>query len=172
MKVILNEEVLGLGEPGKIIDVAPGYARNFLVPRKLAVYANSASVKELEHHKIRLERKRQRLVTAAQSVAERINGKTVKIEGRAGEGGKLYGSVTTSDIAAALQSQFEVLIDRRKIHVHDPIRTIGGHSVDISFIGDTRAVITVNVFDPAQELKPVKVVEIAVPATEETPAEV
>ena len=157
MKVILNEEVLGLGEPGKIVDVAPGYARNFLVPRKLAVYASTASVKEMEHHKTRLERKRQRLVTAAQSIAERLNGQTVKIEGRAGDTGKLYGSVTTSDIASAIQSQFDVLIDRRKIHVREPIRTVGGHTVDISFMGDTRAVVTVNVFDPAQVAKPAEV---------------
>jgi len=108
-------------------------------------------VKELEHHKTRLERKRLRLVTAAQSLAERINGKTVKIEGRAGEGGKLYGSVTTSDIAQALMSQYDVVVDRRKIHLNEPIRTIGGHSVDIAFMGDTRAVISVNVFDPAQK---------------------
>ena len=150
MKVILNEEVLGLGEPGKIVDVAPGYARNFLVPRKLAVYASMASVKELEHHTNRLERKRQRLVTAAQSIADRLNGQTLKIEGRAGESGKLYGSITNSDIAESLLSQFDVTIDRRKIHLREPIRTVGGHSVEISFMGDTRAVITVNVFDPAQ----------------------
>ncbi|HEX2951357.1 MAG TPA: 50S ribosomal protein L9 [Armatimonadota bacterium] len=163
MKVILNEEVLGLGEPGKIVDVAPGYARNFLVPRKLAVYASTASVRELEHHKRRLERKRQRLALAAQGVAERINGKTVTIETRAGENGKLYGSVTTADIAKALKDQYDVDVDRRKIALGEPIRVVGNHEVDVRLMGDTHATVIVNAFDPSQ----VKAEEA--PAAEEAP---
>ncbi|HEY3379249.1 MAG TPA: 50S ribosomal protein L9, partial [Armatimonadota bacterium] len=150
MKIILTDEVPGLGEPGKIVDVAPGYARNFLVPRKLAVYANTASVKEMEHHKNRLERKRLRLIVAAQGMAAQITGKVLTIEGRAGDTGKLYGSVTTSDIAQALQQQYAVAVDRRKIHLREPIRMVGEHSVDVQLMGDTRATMTVNVFDPVQ----------------------
>lgn len=170
MKIILTEEVLGLGEPGKIVDVAPGYARNFLVPRKLAVYANSASVRELEHHKNRLERKRQRMATAAQSVAERINGKELKISARSGDSGKLFGSITTTDIAEALTAQFDVTVDRRKIHLREPIRTLGTHSVDVHLMGDTRPTMTVVVSDPAH-VDVVKVAEVveAVEAVEETP---
>lgn len=148
MKIILNEEVHGLGEPGKIVDVAPGYARNFLIPRKLAVYANKASVRELEHHRNRLERKRQRLVTAAMGIVERINKQSVKIEAHAGESGKLFGSVTTADIAKALQDNFEVTIERRKITLREPIRSLGNHEVDVQFLGDTSATVTVVVFDP------------------------
>ena len=162
MKIILTEEVLGLGEPGKVVDVAPGYARNFLVPRKLAVYASSASVRELEHHKNRLERKHQRMTTAAQSVAERINGKELLISARSGESGKLYGSITTADIAEALTAQFEVTVDRRKIHLAEPIRTLGSHSVDVQLMGSTRATLTAKVFDPAH----VEVAEAAPTATE------
>ena len=148
MKVILNEEVLGLGEPGKILDVAPGYARNFLIPRKLAVYANNASVRELDHHKRRLDRKRQRLVTAAMGVVERINNQTLRMEARAGETGKLYGSITNADIAQALLTQFDATVDRRKISVREPIRSLGSHLVDVHFMGDTRATLTIDVFDP------------------------
>lgn len=174
MKIILNEEVQGLGEPGKIVDVAPGYARNFLIPRKLAVYANNASVRELEHHRNRLERKRQRLVTAAMGIVERINLQTIKIEAHAGESGKLFGSITTADIAKAIQDNFEVTIERRKITLREPIRSLGNHVVDIQFLADTRATLTVEVFDPAyvapvKVAPPVAVVEevIEVPVVEE-----
>jgi len=170
MKVILNEEVLGLGEPGKIVDVAPGYARNFLVPRKLAVYADKGKVKELEHNKRRLERKRQQLQVAAQSTAQRIASQAITIDAHAGPGGRLFGSVTSIDIAQALKDQLGVDVDRRKIHLHEPIRTLGSHAVDIHLIGETRAVVTVNVVDSTQKEeaapKPEHAVEAAVPAPE------
>jgi len=173
MKVILTEEVLGLGDPGKLVDVAPGYARNFLVPRKLAVYADEGKVKELEHNKRRLERKRQRLQVAAQSTAQRIASQTITIDAKAGPGGRLFGSVTSSDIAHTLKDQVGVEIDRRKIHLHEPIRTLGSHEVDVHLIGETRAVVTVNVVDtthvPEPEAAPA--VEAAALAEQPTPAE-
>jgi len=165
MKVILTEEILGLGEPGKVVDVAPGYARNFLVPRKLAVYANAGKVKELEHNKRRLERKREQLQAAAQTTAQRLTGHVLQIDARAGQGGRLFGSVTTSDIAEAIQQQCGVELDRRKIHLQDPIRTLGDHEIAIHLIGDARATMTVHVADATQ------VVEDAVPAPEAAPLE-
>jgi len=170
MKVILNEEVLGLGEPGKLVDVAPGYARNFLVPRKLAVYADKGKVKELEHNRRRLERKRRQLQIAAQSTAQRIVSRVVTIDAHAGPGGRLFGSVTSSDIAHALQEQFDVEIDRRKIHLHEPIRTLGTHEVDVHLIGETRAVIKVEVVDTTHH-EEVPVVEAAAQAEQSAPAE-
>ena len=162
MKVILTEEVAGLGEPGKVVDVAPGYARNFLVPRKLAVYANSASTREMEHHRQRLERKRQKLVAAARSTTERINGQTVTIDAKVGQGGKLFGSVTTSDIATALKDQLGVEIDRRKIHLGEPIHTAGLHSVDVHLMGDSHATVQVQVGSPE---------DVAAATAPEAPAE-
>lgn len=182
MKVILNEEVHGLGEPGKIVDVAPGYARNFLVPRKLAVYANSGNIKELEHHQRRLERKRQRLQIAAQSTAARINGQVLTIEARVGKEGKLYGSVTGADIADLLKAQLDVEIDRRRITLREPIRTVGEHLADIRLLGETHASVTINVLDaahpaatpPVDVAKPASVAEPAAPVasdvTDETEA--
>jgi large subunit ribosomal protein L9 len=177
MKVILTEEVIGLGEPGKVVEVAAGYARNFLVPRKLAVYADTGRLRELEHHTRRLERKRQHLQEAAQTAAARLSGQTVTIDGRAGKEGKLYGSVTSADIATALLAQHGVTIDRRKIHLREPIRTLGTHSVEIHLLGDTRATVPVLVIDrehpqvepeavpaPAEEAP---VVEATVEATDE-----
>ena len=170
MKVILTEEVLGLGEPGKMVDVAPGYARNFLVPRKLAVYADKGKVKELEHNTRRLERKRQRLQVAAQSTAQRIGSQALTIDAHAGPGGRLFGSVTSIDIAHALKDQLGVEVDRRKIHLHEPIRTLGAHTVNVHLIGDTRATITVNVVDTTHP-EAVPVAEAAPPAEEPAPAE-
>jgi large subunit ribosomal protein L9 len=154
MKVILTEDVVGLGEPGTIVDVAPGYARNYLVPRKLAVYANTGSVKELEHHKRHLERKRQRLQAVAMSTAERLATKPLTIIARVGQGGKLYGSVTSPDIAQAIKAQFELDIDRRKIHVAETIRTIGSYVVDIHLMGGTHAKLTVDVIEEGKPVVP------------------
>lgn len=153
MKVILTEEVIGLGEPGTQVDVAPGYARNYLVPRKLAVYANTASVKELEHHKRHLERKRQRLQTAAMSMAERLASKPLTIIARVGQGGKLYGSVTSPDLAQAIKVQFELEIDRRKIHISEPIRTVGTYNVDVHLMGGTHAKMTVEVTEEGKAVE-------------------
>ena len=169
MKVILQEEVIGLGEPGKLVDVAPGYARNFLVPRKLAVYANEGNLREMEHHKTRLERKRQRLEAAAATTATRVAAQPVTIEAHAGPGGKLYGSVTSIDVAQALQQQIGVTIDRRKIHLREKISSLGEHTVDLHLMGETHAVLTVNVVDPTQ--KPVVEEAPAAPAPEAAPAE-
>ena len=174
MKVILTEEVLGLGDPGTVVDVAPGYARNFLVPRKLAVYANEGKVKELEHNKRRLERKRQRLEAAAQTTAQRISGQPITIEARAGQGGRLFGSVTSSDIAQAMKNALDIEVDRRKIHLHEPIRTLGEHDVDIHLIGETRVTAKVIVVDSSQKAEgeaPAVTAEAAPAATEPVPVE-
>jgi len=147
MKVILTEEVLGLGEPGKVVDVAPGYARNFLVPRKLAVYVNSGNAKELEHNKKRLERKNARLNAAALGVADRLNGQTLTFDVKAGKEGKLYGSITSADIAEKLKALFDLTVDRRKITLSDSIRNLGTFTVIVHLIGETKATLNVVVTD-------------------------
>ncbi len=166
MKVILTEEVTGLGEPGKIVDVAPGYARNFLVPRKLAVYASKASTREMEHHRQRLERKRQKLVTAARGIVERINGQTVTIDAKVGQAGKLFGAVTTSDIAAAIKAQLELDVDRRKVILREPIHTAGLHTVEVHLMGDSNATLQVQV-GPVEQAAPPAPVEAPAEATAE-----
>ena len=178
MKVILTDEVIGLGEPGKVVDVAPGYARNYLVPRKLAVYADTGRLRELEHHRRRLERKRQRVHAVAQTTAERLAGHVLQIQARAGKGDKLYGSVTTADIAEALKQQFDVVVDRRKIHLREPIRALGTHEAELHLIGETRVTIPVHVVDvthPEEEVAeqaPLEAPEVtAEAAPEETEAD-
>jgi large subunit ribosomal protein L9 len=149
MKIILTEEVVNLGNCGDIVDVAPGYARNFLVPRKLAIYANKGNVREMEHHKGLLERKQKKLQNAAMSVAEKINNQVLTIKVKVGENGKLFGSVTTQDIADMLKAMFEIEVDRRKITLGEHISTLGDHNADVRLMSETRANVIVRVVDEA-----------------------
>ncbi len=151
MKVILTEEVINLGNCGDIVDVAPGYARNFLVPRKLAIYANKGNVREMEHHKGILDRKLKKMQQAAMSVAEKINDQVLVFKVKVGENGKMFGSVTTHDIAALLKAQFELEVDRRKITLGEHISTLGDHNAEVRLMSETRANIIVRVVDEAAE---------------------
>lgn len=130
MKVILCEDVINLGAMGETVKVADGYARNFLLPRNLAVSADSASAKEIDHQlriiKKREAERREQLKDVAQKIAEL----TITIEMKAGEGGKLYGSVTNTMIAEQLQEAGHV-IDRRNIKIDDPIKALGDYEVTL-----------------------------------------
>ena len=119
MKVILNQDVKGLGKKGELVNTSDGYARNFLFPRKLAAEANSQAMTELQNrenskkHKIAVE------TQEAKDAAARIEGKIIKVTAKAGQGGRLFGSVTSKEIAAEMKNQFGIDIDRRKITVND-----------------------------------------------------
>lgn len=171
MKVILTEEVLGLGEPGKIVEVAPGYARNFLVPRKLAVYVNSGNAKELEHNKKRLERKSLRLNAAALGVADRLNGQTLTFDVRTGKDGKLYGSITSADVAEKMKEQFDMVVDRRKITLSDSIRNLGTFEVSVHLMGETKATLNVVVTDSNITVVPTPVAAVVVAEVPEVAVE-
>jgi large subunit ribosomal protein L9 len=170
MKVILNEEVPGLGLPGKIVDVAPGYARNYLVPRKLAVYASRSSVKELAHHAQRLERKKNRLMTAAMGTQERLTGKTIVMDLRSGKEGKLFGSVTNVAIADAIKTAFEIEVDRRRITMREHINFVGVHEITVHLMGDTNAVMQVEVIDSQRPVVAPAPVIVEAPVLLEAPA--
>lgn len=124
MKVILNQDVKGLGKKGELVNTSDGYARNFLFPRKLATEANSQAMTELKNredskkHKIAVE------TQEAKDCADKINGKVIKVTAKAGQGGRLFGSVTSKEIAVAMKAQFGIDIDRRKITVDD-IKSFG-----------------------------------------------
>lgn len=119
MKVILNQDVKGLGKKGELVNTSDGYARNFLFPRKLASEANSQAMTELQNrenskkHKIAVE------TQEAKDAAAKIEGKIIKVTAKAGQGGRLFGSVTSKEIAAEMKNQFGIDIDRRKITVND-----------------------------------------------------
>jgi len=144
MKVILIQEVLHLGRVGDQVDVARGYARNFLIPQKLAVEATSSAVRSLEQIKAHAERREERLKHEAESVAGRLRDLTVTIVRPAGEQDRLFGSVTKSDVAEALAAK-GIDLDRRKIALEGPIKALGTYAVPIHLHRDIGAEIHVEV---------------------------
>ena len=130
LRLILNEDVEHLGTVGDIVDVAPGYARNFLIPRNLAVPATTRNVKQLEHTKRLIAVKRAKALTVAAALSKRLGEVSVTIAKPVGEEDKLFGSVTNRDIADALAKEGFTL-DRRNIVLDKPIKNIGVYNVDI-----------------------------------------
>ena len=148
MNVILTETVKGLGNMGEVVKVKPGYARNFLLPNKLAVEANTRNLNELEHHRRQLTRKAEKLTQEAEALKVRIEALECVISHRAGEEGKLFGSVTSMEIEAALTAK-GVEIDRRKIQLEQPIKTLGEHTVEIKLNVGVTAALKVKVVSAA-----------------------
>ena len=130
MKVILQQDVTGLGESGDIKDVSSGYVRNYLLPQKLVILANEVSKKAIEHQKRLVKIKKEKRRNKIEKLSESLSSIEVTINANVGEGGKLFGSVTSMDIAKKLQEQgFD--IDKRKIQLDDPIRQTGRFEVPI-----------------------------------------
>lgn len=136
MKVILTRDVPEVGQAGEIKKVAPGYARNYLIPQGLAVVATPAAVKEFEQRHVSETRRHQRLDEQAAALAERIAGLQLTFQAKAGESGRLYGSITAADIAHALEQELGEKFDRRKNIIAEPIRQVGEHTVQIRLTSD------------------------------------
>jgi large subunit ribosomal protein L9 len=150
MKLILKEDVENLGEIGAIVDVANGYGRNYLLPRNLAVEANPRNIKEFEHQKKNILSKVKKLRATAEDIAEKISAITVTLEAQAGEEDKLFGSVTSKDIAEAI-SQKGVEVDKRKIVLDEPIKRLGEYEVTVKVQQDVTATVKVEVKKAAAE---------------------
>ena len=148
MRVILKREVSGLGRPGEVKDVADGYAQNFLLPKGLAIEATASEMKHLARERQADKLKKDRAHADAEELAERLAKVTLVFKLKAGDQGKTFGSVTNKDVAEALKREQRVDIDRSKIQLIDPVRTLGTHSVDIKLLPDVRAKVTV-VVEPA-----------------------
>lgn len=145
MKVILSEDIKGVGKADEIVNVAEGYARNYLFPRKLAVEANDANMAAWNKRKKNEEARNQRIADDAKALAAQISGVKVIIKGRVGTGSKLYGSITHADIADALEEQKGIKIDKRKIELVDQIKTIGEFDVPIKLHKEASATLKVEV---------------------------
>ena len=145
MKVVLREDVESLGKKGDLVDVADGYARNYLVPRGLALQATKGVVAQSEAMRRNREAREVRDRAAAQELADRLRAAPVRVTARAGEGGKLFGSVTTTDIASAVAAATGVEVDRRKIALAEPIRELGDVEVTVALHADVDAVLAVSV---------------------------
>ena len=144
MEIILQEDVENLGEIGDLVKVKDGYARNYLLPRGLALTASRRNVRVLEHRKRLAARKRERAQQNANAVRDRLSGLTLSITARTGEEDKLFGSVTNIDIEKALQER-DVALDRRKIILAEPIKQLGTYTVPIRLSRDVEASVTVQV---------------------------
>jgi large subunit ribosomal protein L9 len=130
MRIILSEEVPNLGKSGEVVTVRDGYGRNYLLPQGLALLATEHNVKQLEHQKKVIATRNAKLQKDAQSIADVLGGLEVRIERQAGEGGKLFGSVSTRDIEEAVNKK-GVTIDRKKIVIANPIKSTGEYTVEI-----------------------------------------
>lgn len=145
MKIILQKPVEKLGVPGDVVEVADGYARNFLLPRGIAVQATKGGVRHIGS----LKRAHDQRVTKARAEAETLAGKLVgsslTVRARVGEEGRLFGSITSTEIAAAIESELGVSVDRHDIHLDDAIRSVGAHEVKVRLHPDVQPVLSVRV---------------------------
>lgn len=131
MKVVLLKEVQGIGAPGTVKDVADGYARNFLLPRKLATPATAGALKQVDQLNAANERKQAKIEAEAAALAQQIEGQEVTFKVRAGEEGRMYGSVTNADVAEVLSRQIGQEVDRRKVVLEEPIHMLGSFDVRV-----------------------------------------
>jgi len=145
MKLILTQEVSGLGAPGDVVDVAAGYGRNYLIPRGFAIRWTRGAEKEVELIKRARSVREIRTLDDAQAAASRLQKLKVRIKRRAGENGRLFGSVGPADIAAAVRDQGGPELDRRRIEVPDTIKTTGSHSVKVRLHPEVSASVSIEV---------------------------
>ena len=144
MKVILTEEIRGLGTRGDVVTVKDGYARNYLLPKNLAQEATTSNLKAIEHQRRKWDLLAQEEKNAAQKQADRVKGVKIRIEKRVGEHGQLFGSVTANEIADALLEK-GIEVDKRRIELASPIKNIGMHDVEVRLHRDVTASIQVEV---------------------------
>jgi large subunit ribosomal protein L9 len=145
MKVVLQDDVKGLGTTGDVKDVADGYARNFLIPRRLAAPATAGALKNVEAQRASVAKRQAQMDADARDLAERLGAMTLTLKARVGSQDRLYGSITSADIAAALGSELGTTFDRRKLVLEDPIRELGTHTVPVHLARDVTTSLTVNV---------------------------
>jgi large subunit ribosomal protein L9 len=147
MRVVLKQEVRGLGRPGDVKEVADGYAQNFLLPKGLAIEASAGELKRVAQERASAKAKQDRAHSDAEALAKTLDAVTLVFELKAGDQGKTFGSVTTKEIADALKREHKISIDPRKIQ-SEPLRALGVHRVEIRLLTDVRAHVTVAI-EPA-----------------------
>ena len=142
MEIVLLEDVKALGKKGQIVKVNDGYARNFILPKKLGVEATSKNLNDLKLQKANAEKVAAEQLAAAKELVEKL---TVTLKMKAGEGGKAFGSVSSKEIAAAAADQLKLDIDKKKLVLPEPIKTFGNHEVPVKLHKDVTAKLTVKV---------------------------
>lgn len=145
MKVILLKDVKGMGKEGDLVNSKDGYARNYLIPRNIAIEATSDNLRKWEEAKKQEAAKKKQELDEAKALKERLEKLTVEVKAKGGSGGRLFGSITSQDIAAALKEQHGVDIDKRKIEMKDNIKNAGAAEVDLKLYQEVSAKLKVNV---------------------------
>jgi large subunit ribosomal protein L9 len=145
MKLILTQDVSGLGAPGDLVEVAPGYGRNYLVPQGLAIVATRGAEKQVATIRRAREVREVRDLGSAQQIAEQLKALTVRLPARSGEGGRLFGSVTSSDVVEAVSKAGGPKLDRRLITLSSPIKATGKHTVSVKVHPEVEATLTLEV---------------------------
>ena len=145
MKVILLEDVKALGKKGDMVEVNNGYARNFILPKKLGVEATGKNINDLKLQKAQQDKVAAEQLAAAQALAAELSEKSVEVKMKVGEGGKTFGAISTKEIAAAAKEQLDMELDKKKISVDEPIRSLGVHNVKIKLHPKVTATLKVKV---------------------------
>lgn len=145
MKVILLQELKGRGGEGDVIEVARGFAVNYLLPRKVAIEATAGNLKQLEQRRHNIQKREDARMTDASALVAALADKTVTIEAKVGEEGRLFGSITSHMVADAIAAQLGVEVDRKKIETHGHIKEVGPHTVDVQIYRENKAQVIVDV---------------------------
>lgn len=145
MKLILQSDVKTLGKKGDVVDVAEGYARNFLLPRKLATEADRGALAQLGSQKKAQERRDAQTLADAQALADRLSAAKLAVKAKAGGNGKLFGAVTNADVASAIQETLAIAVDKHKIEIKSQIKALGTYPVEIKLHKNVVAKTTVDV---------------------------
>ena len=145
MKVILKEDIKGVGKKDQIINANDGYARNYLFPKNLAVPADKGNIVNLESKKSSIEHKKELERQSARETAKKIEGILLKLPVKSGENGKVFGSVTSKEIQENLEKQYKIEVDKKKINLSEPIKTLGMFNIEIKLYEDITAKLKLNV---------------------------
>lgn len=175
MKVILLKELKGRGGEGDVVDVAQGFAVNYLLPQGIAIKATKGELKQLEQRRHNIEKRELARTTDANKLKEALDGKTLKVTAKVGEEGQLFGSITTAMLSEAIAEQVGATIDRKKIDLGKAIKTAGEHEISVAIYRDIKATLKVNVVSDEADLEILEEIEAAEqaeePAAEEAASE-
>ena len=171
MKVILLKELKGRGGEGDVIDVAQGFAENYLLPQKIAIKATKGELKQLEQRRHNIEKRELARTDDANKLHEALDGKEITILAKVGEEGQLFGSVTTAMIADAINEQIGIPVDRKKIDLGKAIKVVGEHEVSVTIYRDIKAAIKTVVLSDDTDLEALEAAKAAEAAIEEAEAE-
>lgn len=147
MEIILLQDVKTLGKKGEIVNVNDGYARNFILPKKLGIEASNKNINDLKLKKANEEKKQKEMFEEAKALSERIQKSVVEVKIKAGEGGRTFGAISSKEISKAIAEQLSLDLDKKKLQLPEPIKTIGTHTVLIKLHKDVTAELKVKVIE-------------------------